>query len=331
MRQRHCARLIAELRSLSCLGISLWRRSAVLLGGFAAVSVATPMVAQVSASMPNESYQISFMQGFNWGPVQFELINNNIIFQAMVNGRPATVLLDNGTGKTLVDRDFARRAGIGSRIAAGSALVGHSALPTWRTDVVNLELPRALTIRGSLLALDLTPMTKASHRPIDIVLGGDILDAMAVMIRPDSREFSLAPSGAITVKGPDTVTFPLVAGNKVDAVIQGQRLRLQIDLGFSGAVRLTDAAWDRVFADAHMSHPETFMKADGLVATARTATAYLNIGTVAARDTPVSDSYVSAGSDDGLLGSGFLLQGTVVLDVPNRRMTMILSHDKTLK
>lgn len=111
------------------------------------LAVASPVHAQAVARVSRDVYQIRFVQGPGWAPLPFDLVNNNVIFKARINGQPATILLDNGTVKTLVDRGFATRAGITLTGPGGNAMIGHTALPTARTSNVVLELPHALTIQ----------------------------------------------------------------------------------------------------------------------------------------------------------------------------------------
>lgn len=169
-------------------------------------------------------------------------------------------------------------------------------------------------------------MTRASGRPIDAVLGGDILNAMAIMVQPDKKLLSMVPSGAITIKGPDTITIPLLPDSRINAELHGQPVILQVDLGYSGVVRLTDVAWHRIFSKDYPTTKDHNVTADGIVTVNRTTKAELNIGLVNSRNAPVSDGYPGTDGADGLIGAGFFLKRTTEIDVPMKEIVMIITQ-----
>ena len=265
---------------------------------------------------------LHFAQGREWAPVPYEAVKGDILFQATVNGRPASVLLDNGTERTLVDAGFAQRLGIGLRAFTGQAVTGASTrLAMSGTDTVTMEAPHAFTIKGPLVAIDLTPMSTALGRRVDAVLGADMLDHFAVMIQPGKRLLSLAASGNITGQA-GTVVVPLIEGNLIEAEINGQPVRLRVDLGFNGVIRLTDAAWQRAFP-AGSTGAGSQTTADGVTRITRSGRAELRIGDVRARNVAVDSGYAPDGASQGLLGNGFLSRGTSVLDVKKKQLMLV--------
>jgi predicted aspartyl protease len=265
---------------------------------------------------------LHFAQGADWAPLPYEVVRGDILFQATINGRPATVLLDNGTARTVIDAGFARTAGIALSGSASRAVTGAATrMETQATDRVTLAAAHAFTITGSLVALDLKPMSAALGREVDAVLGGDMLDNFAVMIQPAKRTVSLAPSGSISV-GADAIVVPIIDGNVVEAELNGQPVRLKVDLGFNGAIRLTNAAWQSTFAAGSVSTPGSQTTADGVTHVTQAARAELRIGRIRLRDVPTDSGYSSDGAD-GLLGNGFLLRGTSVLDVKKRQLMLV--------
>jgi predicted aspartyl protease len=265
---------------------------------------------------------LHFTQGADWAPLSYEVVQGEILFQATVNGRPATVLLDNGTGRTVIDAGFARMVGVALSSSADAAVTGAATrMATQATGHMTLAAAHAFTITGSLVALDLKPMSAALGRQIDAVLGGDMLDNFAIMVQPAKRMLSLAPSGSISVKS-DAIVVPIVDGNAVEAELNGRPVRVKVDLGFNGVIRLTDAAWQSTFPAGSVSAPGSQTTADGVTRITKAGHADLRIGRVKLRNVPVDSGYVSEGAD-GLLGNGFLLRGTSVLDVKKRQLMLV--------
>jgi predicted aspartyl protease len=270
-----------------------------------------------------QSLTLHFETGAGWAALSYESVRGEILFQATVNGRPATVLLDNGTDRTVIDTSFARRNGIELRDASARAVTGAGTSRATRiADNVTLAAPHAFSVAGSLTALDLQPMAEALGRRVDVILGADMLDHFAIMIQPAKRLLSLAPSGSITA-GDEGIVVPLLDGNKVEAEIDDHKVRLKVDLGFNGVVRLTDAAWRQAFPNIEAGVAGSQTTADGAVRATRSARAALRLGRVLARAVPIDSGHVADGSYDGLLGTGFLARGTTVLDRKMGRLTLV--------
>ena len=158
----------------------------------------------------------------------------------MVFGHPATVLLDNGTDRTVADAGFAQRAGIALRNSSLAASTGQSRFAVQLVEEASLTLPHTLTAQGEIPAIDLARMSRALGRPIAPVIGGDLLNRVAVMVRPSKQRLAIVGSGGIT-PGAGAAVIPVENGNQVKAEIDGKLVHLKIDLGFRGAIRLNDS------------------------------------------------------------------------------------------
>lgn len=286
------------------------------------LAILLSMVGFAAPAGPDRTITIRFPQGDAWTPAPYEQFRGEILFQATINGQPATVLLDNDSQPTLIDQDFARKAGIRLGEATGNISTGTGRLSSRSTEAVRLDVPHMVTVEGELLATDLGPMSAAMGRPIAAVLGGDVLDRVAVMVRPDTHRLSIIGSGGITASA-GAIVVPLKAGNHMDALVNGQAVDLEVDFGFSVAVRLTDAAWRRIFPAGGAAETGTQTTADGVVRATEVARAGLRIGGASARTVPIDNGYTASGGADGLLGNGFFSRGVTILDVQQKQLILI--------
>ncbi|WP_213980022.1 aspartyl protease family protein [Sphingomonas sp. dw_22] len=286
---------------------------------------ASAQTAKPPATVPDagdRTITIRFPQDGTWTPVPYEQFRDEILFQATINGQPAMVLLDNDSQPTLIDQGFALKAGIRLGAETGHILTGASALSSRRTETVRLDVPHMVTVEGQLISTDLEPMSMALGRPIAAVLGKDVLDRVAMMVRPDEHRLSIIGSGGITA-GAGAIVVPLMQGNRVDALVNGQTVALEVDFGFNGAVRLSDVAWRRVFPAGTPIEAGTRTTADGIVQATQKARAGLRIGGASARAVPIDSGYAESTGADGLLGNGFFSRGITILDVQKKQLVLI--------
>lgn len=216
------------------------------LAGAANVQTVSPVA---GAEAREQTFVVHLAQGNAWAPLPYEQVKGVVLLHAVVLGQPATVLLDNGTDRTVIDAGFAQRAGVAIRTSRLGAIAGQSRLSVQLADGVTLTLPHTLTAQGQMPTVNLTPMSAALGQPIAAVIGGDLLNRVAVMVRPGKRQVAIVRSGGIT-PGTGAVVIPVENGNQIKAEINGKPAVLKIDLGASGAIRLTDNAFDRVRAAA---------------------------------------------------------------------------------
>jgi predicted aspartyl protease len=171
-------------------------------------------------------------------------------------------------------------------------------------------------------------MSQALGRQVDAVLGVDATNVMAVMLQPDRKQLSLVSSGSIKLNGPDVVRLPLLGGNHVEAAINGHKVKLLVDFGYSGAVRLSDAAWKQAMGElGEGAAGQSSVTADGTVLKSRVAPGALSIGRISSGNAPIASGYVPVGASDGLLGTGFFLKGTSVVDGPARQVALIVRRE----
>lgn len=256
-------------------------------------------------------------------PIPYQAPRNNILFAATINGRSATFLLDNGAERTLIDRGFAQRAGIKLRASSLRALTAAlTQVATATTDPVTIEASRSFSVKGPMVAVDLRPISTALGQQVDAVLGSDVLEHFGVFIDPDSKRLSFHMGGSARPTA-GTVALPIAEGSIVTAEISGQKLGLRIDLGYSGVVRLSDAAWRRVVPAGSPTRSGSQISADGITRATRMGDAALRIGSVRINRVSVDSGYVPAGAADGLLGNGFLSRGAIILDLKGQQLLLL--------
>lgn len=257
----------------------------------------------------------------DWQPLSFEILRGVILIQATLNGRPATLLVDNGSARTLVDRAAAAQAGLRLSARSGSLQIGSARMTTHLAEGLALDMPHVLAIHGSLPAADLSGMSAALGRPIAGVLGGDVLDRLAVLIRPTEKTIGLVASGGVNPPT-NAPRVPVVAG-RVTAIVGNHLVRLAIDLGFNGAVRLTDGAW-AALPGAAVASDRTDATGVGHATQVKRAT--FALGNVTTPDLPVDSGFPDLEGVDGLLGYGFFSHAVTAIDVTRGWLVVLPSN-----
>jgi predicted aspartyl protease len=274
------------------------------------VSLSLPAASQVQ---PTDAASIEKMRVrlaiSDWQPLRYESVRGVMLVQAALNGYPATLLVDTGSARTLVDQRAAKRSGIRLSDRAGGLQTGSARMVTQLADEVTLEMPHVLTIQGSVPAADLSGMSAALGRPIAGVLGGDVLNRLALLIRPTEKTLGLVASGGVNPSA-KSQRIPIENG-QVTALIGDRKVRLAIDLGFNGVVRLTDKAWAELPGAAIASDRTD---ATGTRSATQVKKATLKLGKITASSAPIDSGFSGIDGADGLLGLGFFSQAITAMD-----------------
>nr|WP_086492951.1 retropepsin-like aspartic protease [Novosphingobium panipatense] len=260
-----------------------------------------------------------------WAMVPFERHMGLIFFQAVINGKPANVVLDNGFSHSVLSAEFARSIGVETEDLVMPFQTGTANAPVKLARGITLEIPHQLHSSTAMGVLDLAAMAGHLGRPVDAVLGGDLLGLMALGIFNQNHRLAFVPSGAINPKaGAHSRQFPLINRDELAAELNGQPVRLQVDLGSNQAVSLSDKAWHRIFKDDSKALPSVTVRAEGAKLPAR----YLPDNRLAfsgfqAEGVPVVTNGPLPGDREGLLGQAVLSKAEVVLDIPAKTMTFV--------
>lgn len=260
-----------------------------------------------------------------WTPIKFERFQGLIFFQGKINGMPATILLDNGFSHTTIDAAFARRIGLTIRGTDKTARSGTGEVPFGIAEGVSIEVPNQLRLDGAAAIVDFSAMSAGMLHRIDAVLGGDLLGQLAISIHPSQNILMLVPSGSATPRaGMHNREIPLVAGDQIEGQINGQPVRLQIDLGSNGVATLSDAAWQRVFPDDSKATKADSIRVEGANLAGRRITGNtLSFSGTKIEGAPVDNSGPLPGSQDGLLGQGILSTVDFILDIPAKKLILM--------
>lgn len=194
----------------------------------------------------------------------------------------------------------------------------------WASDVA-LAVPGGFSaLFPRAVALDLAPMSQVTGRRFEAVLGNDLLRHMVVEI--DSRARSLRFTAARDFAPPEGAQPLALLNNEglIEIEAAGHPLRVSVDLGYNGHLRLTPEAWGRVAPAGAATRRATGINGEGIpYATQAGELALVSAGSVRQERVPVTIGPVNPERGDGLIGLQFLLRHRVVLDVAGRRMWLL--------
>ncbi|WP_162233389.1 aspartyl protease family protein [Sphingomonas sp. Leaf38] len=276
------------------------------------------------SAAPERRFALTFTSGASWSPSSIEVHQGLVLFKAWINGRDATVLLDNGAANTFVNAGFIRRAGGSPGQDSYSAQTGSTTLQGYPVKDVTFVVPNQVRIAGTLVALDLAPFSKIVGRPIDAVLGADVMRHLAVMVRPIDKTLYLVRTGKMTPKnGARASVIPIIEGNNVEAAINGKPVRLAIDLGSNGIIQLSRQAWSQVIPAQTATSTQQVSGGDGVVqALKAVSNASFQLGAVRADNVTVTTGATLPVETQGLLGTAFLSKFNIILDLGQKKLIL---------
>lgn len=254
-----------------------------------------------------------------WIPFQLTP-GNQIRFAMTIDGQSASAILDTGVSFTLLSRD----SGIAkaARIRPGgeaSAIGGAVAIGWMPTRTLSLG---GLTRKGGGVAVAPLPaMATGDARPVDLLVGRDLLAAHALDIDYQAKRFRLLPSGRMPFRGA-TAPLTISAERRVyESVVGLGNTRLSpviVDTGDGSALTVTQAGWR---AAKLASLPTTSAIGFGLAGPSVNDLAIaptVKLGSLTAREVEVRIEPAKGFSESvgvaGRLGSGFLQRYRVLLD-----------------
>lgn len=260
--------------------------------------------------------------------VDFELTPaNQIRFAMTVDGRPVTAILDTGVSSSILSRGLADRMKLRVQPGTVATAIGGTVASGW-VDLENLTFG-ALTRHRARLATAALPDAATGGMPVDLLVGRDLTEAIALDIDYDARRFRLLPSGRLPFGG--SIAPLRISGtwpSYVTAVSIGDRrvARMVVDTGDGSAVTLTGRVW-RSLAEAYGKTTTTIGYGIGGATVVDLAIVpALHIGTLAPQATEVriegSGGYSEAIGMNGRVGSGFLAGYRVLLDPAAGRMVL---------
>lgn len=246
-------------------------------------------------------------------------------FNAVVSGRPVNAMADTGATLTALDRGFAETLGAKVEASAqGIPVVGTGGPATaYPGPTIDLTFPSYTIERLPTAILDLASLRAAGGRPIDMMLGLDVLGSGALELDLAEHGWRLWPSG---VQSQGAETAPLRRSESgfyafVTIPVGTRPLRLWIDTGSMAGLRLTAAAAETVEALKQGRRTSLATQGvNGVLVETLVIPSRLSFGAVELSEVPVAiggeGSNAHPEEFDGMIGLGLLQRLHAVLDVP---------------
>lgn len=261
--------------------------------------------------------------------VTFDLTpGNQISFRMSVNGRPATAVLDTGVSFTVASSEFARAAGLKLGAVGNAEAIGGRVPVTWAS-VSALALGGLSRVGGRVAVTDLKAVATGGTKPVDLLVGADLLNHAALDIDYDSRRFRLLPSGRMPFRGA-SVPLSLARASGIylsEVTIGARRLRpVIVDTGDGASVTVAPEAWAAAQLPATRTTTALAYGLGGELITDLAVVPQLRLATLTARNVEVrieqNDAFSKRTGTAGRIGSGFLQRYRVLLDPRAGRMIL---------
>ena len=260
-------------------------------------------------------------------------IDGIFLVDARVNGSPAVLVLDTGAEHSLLDREFAQRLDL-HPVAHADLQTPYSSKNAEVMLVPHLDIQSVPSSSLRMMIDDLAATSGALGSHIDGVLGNDVIRKSPIKL-----DYSV---GSVTFGRVSAAphSFPIKLrrmGNRyfVNLNFDGVPLTFLLDTGTNFSV-LSNSGWSRLNQDK-----KTLSVIDGVRSSGTSAPSKLvcirqmTLGRTSYENLPVrvqpptSDGFFSNPDVDGLLGSDFLKQFVVSLDLAND--SLYLSPDPNFK
>jgi predicted aspartyl protease len=248
-------------------------------------------------------------------------IDGTFLLDAGVNGFPAVLLLDTGAEHSILDREFAQRVGL-HPVGYADLQRPYSSENTAVMLVPHLDIQSVHCSGLRMMTDDLAATSGALGVHIDGVLGNDVMRKFIITLDYSAGSVTfgripVAPHG-----------FPIRLrriGNRYFAHSNLDRVPLTflLDTGTNFSV-LSNSGWSKLNQDKKVLSVIDGVRSSGtsapskLVCIHEMTIGHFSYGNVAMRvQPPTSAGFLSNADIDGLLGSDFLRQFVVSLDLAN--------------
>ena len=248
-------------------------------------------------------------------------VDGTFLVDARVDGSPAVLLLDTGAEHCLLDREFAKRLGL-HPIADANVQKPYSSGKSETVRVTDLEIQSIHSSDLTVMTDDLTASSGALGVRIDGVLGNDFLRKFMVTL-----DYSVG-----------SITFERISVSHHGVPINLRRVgnRYFVHLNFDGVLlsflldtgtnfsALSQSGWARLNQDKTVLPLIDGVRSSGTPATSKLVCIQrVTLGRNSYQNLPVrvqppmSTGIFANPTVDGLLGSDFLMQFVVSLDLAN--------------
>lgn len=255
--------------------------------------------------------------------VPFDLTpGNQIRFDVDIDGKRASAVLDTGVSATVASRLFATRAGlrVDNRSGERAQAVG-GAIPLGWATTRRLAFGGATQTGKRLAIVDLGAIATGSAKPVDLLVGSDLLSCCALDIDFQTRRFRLLPSGRMPFAGARAplTRLPRTGVFASEATVGKRRVRpLIVDTGDGAALTLSRDAWSATNARARTMTTAVAFGLGGAIETEVTILPSVQLGTaqveqVEARIEPAG-GFSDQTATSGRIGTALLQRYRVLLD-----------------
>lgn len=258
---------------------------------------------------------------------------DTLLISAKVTTTPVQALLDSGTATSIISASLAMKLGLRSGESHTiRGMSGRAAVQLVRDVVITLQnVARRLPFA---IIADLDAVSSAFGRPIDLVLGLDMLTDRFVALDLANSRFTLGPSGGFA-GGPGWTVLPLKHGANRELLVQASVAGLPLvplifDLGSSTGLTLSSTYVDEHgLADRNLRSTAAVGGVEGIrIADAFTlGRADLGGLPVIAIPTLAARNWLST-SAVGNMGLPLIAQFDVVLDVTVGKLWLRLANSR---
>lgn len=175
-----------------------------------------------------------------WEPLEIGA-GDTLLVTAQVGGLPVRAVLDSGSGASIMSTALAAKLDLSGERRTISGLSAKTQVLLARG--VDVLLARETRRLPFAIIGDLSAVSAAFGRPIDILLGADVFTGNCIALDFGNRRLAVAASGAFQA-GPDWKAVPLGRGAKQELFIRASvaglaPVPLMLDLGSSAALMLS--------------------------------------------------------------------------------------------
>lgn len=281
--------------------------------------------------------------GEGWGSFAWTLaeiaMGDTLMISADVAGSPVRAILDSGSAASIINTRLVKRLGIAP---SGKCIIRGTGGRVEVTEISDVALTVADDRRRLPFAIvsDLAAISSAFGRPIDLVLGEDILAGRCVALDFTQDRIGFAPTGSFA-GGSGWRRLPLTHGTRRELLVAasiggGSPVQLIFDLGSANALMLSTAF---VAAQNLLAGKARSTAALGSLDGVQTVTAFvlddIDIGGVRSAAVPVAAlDHWQSDSAVGSIGLPLIAQCDVIMDItagrlwlrpapPKRRLPML--------
>jgi hypothetical protein len=179
----------------------------------------------------------------DWEPLEIAT-GDTLLVSAQIGGLPIRAVLDSGSGASIMSPLLAAKLGMASgEQRTISGLSGKAPVRLARN--VDVLLGRESRRLPFAVVADLSPLSSAFGRPIDLLLGADLFAGSCVALDFANSRFSITKTGSF-IPGSEWIAVPLGHGAKKELFISASvaglsPVPLMLDLGSSAALMLSSA------------------------------------------------------------------------------------------